>query len=211
MTWKAAPSQSFVCLFKLHIVAKRQDWDVYRRASLLPLRSAMERVILEKRQWDIIADPQFARSNAALDGQLKKLKREGKLCPVTQIITHEDLDKMKHLFIRNKESDLLMMQMWFYATYHFSLRGRELQRELRKDDQRLAMNFSGKEHLQLSVGFATKNHPGSIDDRVDPPVARRIQNTKQVFSIKMPLDHLHPNQPALFQRPRKCVPKCDQI
>ena len=64
------------------------------------------------------------------------------------------------------------------------------------------------------VNLATKNHPGGIGDlahRKDPPVAGRIQNAEQLFSIKMLLDHLHPNQPALVQRPRKCVPKRDRI
>ena len=103
---------------------------------MLCLRAALKRHFIDERQWDIINDVEFARANNALDGILKKHKRDGELKAVSHkpVITVDDFEKMMNIFLRNKEPEMLVMQVWFFVTFHFGLRGRELQRSLRKDD-----------------------------------------------------------------------------
>ena len=114
-------------LSQLYIGARRHDGAVYQRSSMLCLR--LKRHFMDECQWDIINEVEFARANNALDGILKKHKRDGELKAVSHkpVITEEDFEKMMDIFLRNKEPEMLVMQVWFFVTFHFGLRGRELQ------------------------------------------------------------------------------------
>ncbi|XP_065197698.1 uncharacterized protein LOC135829222 [Sycon ciliatum] len=202
---------TFLC--KLYVAAKRQDGGSYQRSSYLCFRAALRRHVVEKRKWNIISDPEFARSNNCLDGVLKKLKREGELRPVNHkdYITDDDFKKLKDKFLRCKEPEVLVMEVWFYMTYHFALRGREIQRQVKKTDLVLKKDDNGDEYFLLNVDLTSKNHPGGIADRHDPPTAGRIQDGDQVFSVKYLLSRLHPQQEALFQKPKPNLRKGEQI
>eukprot|EP00117_Sycon_ciliatum_P020217 scpid71501/ scgid18074/ len=103
------------------------------------------------------------------------------------------------------------MEVWFYMTYHFALRGREIQRQVKKTDLVLKKDDNGDEYFLLNVDLTSKNHPGGIADRHDPPTAGRIQDGDQVFSVKYLLSRLHPQQEALFQKPKPNLRKGEQI
>ena len=180
---------------------------------MLCLRAALKRHFMDGRQWDIINDVEFARANNALDGILKKHKRDGELKAVSHkpVIIAEDFEKMMNIFLRNKEPEMLVMQVWFFVTFHFGLRGRELQRSLRKDDLQIQLDERGRKFIQICVDRATKNHPGGIGDRADPPIAGRITGGNQVFAVEFLLKHLHPDQEALFQMAKKKVTKLDKV
>ena len=134
---------------------------------MLCLRAALKRHFIDERQWDIINDVEFAHTNNALDGILKKHKRDGELKAVSHkpVITVEDFEKMMNIFLRNKEPEILVIQVWFYVTFHFGLRGRELQRSLRKDDLQIQLDERVHKFIQICVDRATENHPGGIGDR----------------------------------------------
>ena len=85
------------------------------------------------------------------------------------VITVEDFEKMMNIFLRNKEPEMLVMQVWFFVTFHFGLRGRELQRSLRKDDLQIQLDERGHKFIQICVDRATKNRPGGIGDCAAPP------------------------------------------
>ena len=136
---------------------------------MLCLRAALKRHFMDERQWDIINDVEFARANNALDGILKKHKRNGELNAVSYklVNTVEGFEKMMNIFLRNKEPEMLVMQIWFFVTFHFGLRGRDLQLSLRKDDVQIQLDERGHKFIQICVDKAIKNHPGGIEDRAD--------------------------------------------
>lgn len=158
-------------------------------------------------------DPVFKHSKDCLDGLVKKLKPKGELCPVQHkdFISDEDFAKMKYKFLRCKEPAVLVMEVWFYVTYHFALHGREIQRQVKKSDLILKMDENGKEYFMLNVDLVTKNHPGGVGDRCDPPTAGRIQEPEQAFSVKFLLERLNPDQDVLFQNARSNMPKREKI
>ena len=127
------------------------------------------------------------------------------------VITEEDFEKMMDIFLRNKEPEMLEMQVWFFVTFHFGLRGRELQRSLRKDGLQIQLDERGHKFIQICVDRATKSHPRGIEDRGDPPIAGRITDGNQVFAVEFLLQHLHPDQEALFQKAKKIVTKSDKV
>ena len=103
------------------------------------------------------------------------------------------------------------MEVWFYITYHFALRGREIQRQVKKTSLVLKKDDNGDEYFLLNVELTSKNHPGGIADRHEPPATGRIQDRDQVFSVKYLLSRLHPQQEALFQKPKPNLRKGEQI
>ena len=56
---------------------------------------------MDERQWDIINDVEFARANNALDGILKRHKRDGELKAESHkpVIAVEDFEKMMNIFL----------------------------------------------------------------------------------------------------------------
>ena len=117
-----------------------------------------------------INDVEFARANNALDGILKKHKREGELKAVSQkpVITVEDFEKMMNIFLRNKEPEMLVMQVGFSVTFHFGLRGRELQRSLRKDDLQIQLDERGHKFIH-DPDLCLTGHP-----RITPVVLETV-------------------------------------
>ena len=94
-------------------------------------------------------------------------------------------------------------------TFYFGLRDCELQRSLRKDDLQIKLDERGHKFIQICVNMATKNHHSGTEDRGDPPIAGRITDGNQVFAVEFLLQHLHPDQEALFQKVKKKVTKSD--
>ena len=153
-------SQEDLCisLSKLYVGAKRVDGAPYQRSSMLCLRAEIARHFGDLRRWDIVKDAAFRASNKAIDAVLKKNKSEGHLRPVQHkdFICDADFGKRLDLFMRSKEPDGLNQQVWFFISLHFSLRGRELQRSIKKSDLVLREDENKKECFEMAVDLATK-------------------------------------------------------
>ena len=191
-------------LASLYVGVRRADKQPYQRNSLLGLRGALHRHMRESRGFDIINSSDFHRANAALDGKLKQMKRDGDLKPVQhkEVITDDDMEKIKYYFLRSKSAEDLNLWVWFSITLHLSLRGRELQRKLTKNDLIKKTDENGRSYYELNADFATKNHPGGVNDKHSPGNAGRIQDPDQVLSIDLLLSSLNPAREELFQRPK---------
>ena len=169
---------------------RRQDGKPYQRNSLLGCRAAIQRHLSAiGRKVDIFKDQEFSRSNAALDGDLKKLKREGELKPQQHksIIGKADMETLALYFASEDAKNnpaRLLEQCWFIITYHFSLRARETQAEIHKSDIELKINEKGEEFFALTTDFRTKNHQGGICDGEALVSMGRIQKADQVATIK---------------------------
>ena len=185
-------------LCKCYVAMKKKDGTAYQRSSYNGFRAALNRH-LEDRGFDLFSDSAFARCNSVFDGVLKRLKREGKLRPIKHKdpISDPDLRKINYTFGTKKDPVTLLQQVWFFVTLHFGLRAREVQASMRKGDLVLCRDANGKEYFTLSTDFVTKNHQNDSSAQT----AGCIQDSHQVFSIKMYLSKLNPSCDRLFQRP----------
>ena len=69
-------------LSRFYLEVRWADGEPYQKASLLGLRAALHRHLRGlSRPFDIYKGVEFRRANEALDRQIKKLKKDGKLLP----------------------------------------------------------------------------------------------------------------------------------
>lgn len=174
-----SPEELSNVLAHFYMEVRRQDGQPYQRNSLLSCRGAIQRHLASlDRTINIFKDKAFTRANAALDGQLKRLKREGalKLTQHKEPISSDDMAKLKAYFSSDNTLDAVKLteQCWFVITYHFSLRARELQCQMSKNDLVLHTDEKGSEYYSLATDFLTKNHQGGIRDGSSPVSAGRI-------------------------------------
>ena len=114
-------------------------------------------------------------------------------------ITLFDLEKIKQFFDKNKHAQNLSQHVWFSCTLHLGLRGREIQERVMTSDVEVCRDETG-EYAKLSWDFATKNYKGGYGSTRRDVGVGRIQDSAQILSIKVMLQHLHPDCPRLFQR-----------
>ncbi|XP_065185777.1 uncharacterized protein LOC135816509 [Sycon ciliatum] len=204
---------SFLC--KLYPGVKRQDGSAYQAASLRCLRSALRRYIEEERNWNIVRDPAFESANDCFHGVLEKLEPRPDHPPVQHrdltVISDADMQRMTDTFLQCHGPALLVMEVWFYLTYHFSLSGRRTQRQVKKSDLALKVDRTGHEYFLFNVGETERNQSGTATYRHDTTPAGRIKDRYQVSRIKTLLAHLHPEQEALFQKPRRTLREGDDV
>ena len=119
---------------------RKQDGSVYKRASYVAARGALQRHLSSlDRTFSIYKDKEFGKANAILDGVLKANKRSGQEQAVEHksALSAEDWDLLQAYFKNvSTTSDpvLLCRYVWFVVSLHFCLRGREIQCQLNKSD-----------------------------------------------------------------------------
>eukprot|EP00117_Sycon_ciliatum_P038685 scpid6132/ scgid28703/ len=110
------------------------------------------------------------------------------------------MEKIEVLFQNANDPSTLARKVWFLTTYHFGLRGRELQAKLRKQDLDFIV-VDGSTYCQLAAEFATKNNQGGATSRISPD-AGIICKPDDVQCLRFYLRKLNPNCDRLFQRPK---------
>ena len=191
-------------LTHFYLEVRRRDGQPYQRNSLLSCRASIQRHLTSlNRDFDLYKDKPFERANAALDGELKRLKREGELQPTRHKppLSTSDFEALQEYFSQSRPDDAqhLTEKCWFFVTYHFSFRAREVQAGLRKTDLLLQKDQSG-EFFSLGTDFCTKNSQGGLKGGESKVSVGRIQDVQQVKAIKLLLSKLNPACDRLFQR-----------
>ena len=95
--------------------------------------------------------------------------------------------------------NILPRSAGFFATYHFSLRAREVQACLRKTDLLLQKDQNGAEFFSLSTDFCTKNSQDGLKGGESKVSVGRFKNAQKVKAIKLLVSKLNSACDRLFQ------------
>jgi len=200
------------CLKKFYFGLRTKDGAVYQRSSYVAARSAIQRQLtIFKRPFNIRSGDAFQNSNRVLDAVLKKNKAQGKARPVRhkEAISAADKERLEAYFedvLTSDDTYKLQSFVWYCFARHFGLRGGEVFAKITPNDLQFCNDEDSSEFVKLKTDFLTKNTPGGLQAR-EFNSCGRIQEQKQVKSLKKLLTLLHPSQTRLFQR---VLPGCRQ-
>ena len=189
-----------------YVEIRQQNGEVYAKSSILSFRSAIQRELsLLKRPMNVFTDKEFEEANHVLDGFLKKLKRDGNTAAVQhkQPISESDMAKLNEYFSNWEHDAIVLTQfVWFLVTYHFCLRGSEVQAYLTRDDLQVCSDDNCSEYIRLATAYVTKNHQGGTSGS-DPVSDGRIIRKCHVQAVQLLLSKLNGKSPRVFQIARK--------
>ena len=208
----ATPEELAQFLRTMYVEVRQKDGSFYSKASLLSFRGGIHRHLNELgRNVDIYKDAAFRAANKTLDAHLKHLKRSGFTKPTVHkdALTDADFGKLMAYFDEEVHDPVrLTEKAWFFISFHFCLRGREMQALMRTSDLEI-QEENGSEVITLSTSFATKDYQGGTSGAEEVSIGR-IQQPKQVDVIKLLISKLHPSSDRLFQRAKKNAKPDDQ-
>ncbi len=208
------------CLRKFYLSARKHDGGFYSKASLVSIRSAIDRFLRDEpnnKPFSIIGNPEFTEANKALNSFLKSLSKTGDIKrtvhknPLTSEVV-ESLYKAGELVESTSQDPTKLQQTaWFFITLYLGRRGRENQRKFSKNSFRLVkISLTGEEYYELAreepgTVLATKNNQGGLDGTDDASDGKMFQCKDSprcpVAVLKAYLSHLNPKCDALFQKP----------
>ena len=154
---------------------------------------------------DIINDLDYKEANACFTNILRIAKSEG-LGDTTHYpeIEPEDLRKLNAGFDINSPEGL-QEKVWFDVTFQLIRRGRENMRSMTRNTFAVGTDATGKRFTGQTHGELDKNHSEN-DHPFDTNGEGRIYETGgekcPVACFLRYTSHLHPEQEALWQRPR---------
>ena len=194
---------------------RKANGDFYKVTTMNGIRFGLQRHFLNTLKiFDIINDSDFKASNTCFKNVLIKIKQSGK-----GNITHypeiepEDLRKLYASFDLNTP-DGLQEKVLFDIMFFLCRRGRENLRAMTKSSFFVGHDATGKQYVYQVGSEVDKNH-SVADAPFDTTGEGRIYETKSercpVASFIKYLEHLHPIQTALWQRPRETVKTGDSI
>ena len=199
--------------FYASVRQKNGEWEPFKVTSLRAIRAAIDRHLKQNNKlFSIIGDVVFEKANKTLDAVCKNNMKEGKVRPTVhkERITKE---QMKQLFLCGQLGDAdtqdpaqLLRTAWFYVTLYFGKRGRENQRKLTPEMLVLQKTPQGRRYFELAIKLATKNHQGGLNDPDDKSDGKMFEfpdsSRCPVKTLENYIQHLSPNNPCLFQRPK---------
>ena len=107
----------------MYVELRQRNSQPYGKSSLLGCRSALHRHLAEiGRGMNIYSGSSFKKANTILDGELKRLKKDGYIKPVEhkQQLTTADMQKLNQYFTGSKDNPVILTEkVWFNVTYHF--------------------------------------------------------------------------------------------
>ena len=186
---------------------RKQDGSVYKRASYMAARGALQRHLTSlDRTFSINKDKEFVKANSVLDGVLKQNKKSGLEEGVEhkRALSAEDWDLVQEYFKKVSTSSdpvSICRYVWFVVSLHFCLRGREIQSQVNKCDLVFGKDENDCDIVTLSKDFMSKNHQVGLKGSAFSS-AGCITDSEQVATVRRYLDHLHPSYHRLFQRAR---------
>ena len=199
-------------LRRFYAEARNKSGNEYSKSTLLGFRHGIERHLNApplNRGLKITSDPRFKRSNEMLNARIVSLKRQGKEnVKHKPAIENEDLVRLKSSPVLALNNPLgLLRNAWFHVILFFCRRGREGQRQLKKDSFKFEVDPAGKNYATMAHDEATRNHPGGVADVQSTEKYARIYETTDVNDgykgLKMYLLKLNPKCESFFQYPRK--------
>lgn len=175
------------------------------------LRSAINRKLHDlERDFDIVRDKQFRKSNETLDGKLKSNLKEGLSRPTQhkQIITNADLTQISTYLYEKCNPVILRFRIWFTLSLHFVSRGLEFHEQLRRDSFVFNFDENGEEYVTVSHETKQKNWQGGIESKENQGEKRMYAVPAAgpkcpVQSLKYFLSKTDPSAVSLFNRCEK--------
>jgi len=100
--------------------AKKQNGDSYKKSALMGIRFGLQRHFLLKREFDIISDGEFSKSNQIFEAAIVELKRQGFGKVDHHIpISKEDLEKIQSSYNPSSPDPKSLQQVvWFNIMFH---------------------------------------------------------------------------------------------
>lgn len=208
------------CLKCFYTSVRKQDGSYYKTTSIKSIRAAIDRFLRcppQCKPFSIIGDPAFTEANKVLDAFVKTLRKSGKIAGVIhkRAISQEQIQKLYDCGelgpADSPNPAQLQRTVWFYLGLFFGRRGRENQRDMKKNMLALRETTQGVEYFELNRRApgslpSTKNHQGGLSDAEDESDAKIFSVPESlrcpVKTIQNYLAHLNPASDVLFQRPR---------
>ena len=186
---------------------RKQDGSIYKRASYIAARGALQRhLTFFDSTFSIYKDKEFVKANSVLNGVLKQNKEscleEG--VEHKRALSAEDWDLVQEYFKKvSMSSDPVShcRYVWFVVSLHFCLKACEIHSQLNKCDLVFGKDENDCDIITLSKDFMSKNHQGGLKGSAFSS-AGCITDSEQVATVRRYLDHLHRSCQLLFQRAR---------
>eukprot|EP00117_Sycon_ciliatum_P039360 scpid88107/ scgid29110/ len=197
-------SELALCLEGFYFDLKKKDGTLYKRASYLAARGAIQRHLSAiGRDFVLTTGKEFEKSNKILNAVLKAKKKNGDEPAVEHkdAVSETDWKTIMDHFKDVETTDNpvhLTRYVWLILSLHFCLRGREVQSQLTKSDLQFD-TIDGHDIIRLSKDFTSKNHQGGITGTAFSS-AGVVRDPHQVRVIKLYLSRLNPDMDRLFQR-----------
>ena len=196
-------------LARFYVEARTKKGEEYSRSALLGFRNSIERYLNNNgRTVKISRNQVFQKSNKILDAKLRINRRAGKEnVQHKPVIVPSDFAKIRaspFLSVTNPAG--LLRRTWFYVSLYWCRRGREGQRDLRRDSFKFTKDANGREYAIMTHEEATKNHPGGETSKPSAERETRLYSTgaddDAFASLKLYESKLNPSCPAFFQKPK---------
>ena len=180
----------------------RRHCSVYSpTGSPLGCRGAVQRQLfqdLKRRDINVFKDKELKGANVTLDGHLKDIKCKAQGCSVRQqlYLAYQ---------VRGTVSDHVRLteKVCFLISYHFFLRRRETQANLKKEDLHIQKNEAGHSYVTLSTSFANQNLQGGTSGSDEVRIGRIQQEEDQVRIMQLLLAKLPESCSQIFQMARR--------
>ncbi|XP_061190928.1 uncharacterized protein LOC133199059 [Saccostrea echinata] len=201
-------------LTSFYMEMKKANGQHYARASVLNIRSGLQKYFLKLRNEDIIRSEKYSTSNKTFKEVFMKSggKREVEF-PKQKIPIHpNDVAKLYNTVFSTDSPRTLQQKTMFEFIYYFCDRGLDHMRRVRKEDFTFSRDTSGREYVTVRERYTKKNkkrretimQPVGMYDRPGDPMC-------PVASFKKYLMKLNPENPYFWQQPRKVCRHSDAI
>ena len=186
--------------------ARKKNGENYKKTALMGLRFGLQRHFLLKRDFDIINDGEFSKSNQVYEAAVVELKRQGfGRVDHHRPISKEDLEKIQSCYNPSSPDPKSLQQVvWFNLMFHLIRRGRENLRLLTKQTFAVQADATGKKYVYQALDELDKNHRGKDQPDDSPGEGRMYERPNSPYcpvkTFELYLSKLNPSLSCLWQR-----------
>ena len=188
--------------------ARKKNGENYKKTALMGLRFGLQRHFLLKRDFDIINDGEFFKSNQVYEAAVVESKRQGfGRVDHHRPISKEDLEKIQSCYNPSSPDPKSLQQVvWFNLMFHLIRRGRENLRLLTKQTFAVQADATGKKYVYQALDELDKNHRGKDQPDDSPGEGRMYERPNSPYcpvkTFELYLSKLNPSLSCLWQRPK---------